>query len=216
MMASIKNVVPQNLLSIKILSATLPAFANAALRHHATATRTERPPPLAGNGTRSPEAGAGASAREGIQRKALDISNSSLNATFAPMLVSEDQVDRVPWIAMIHPSFRHVHEKFEGDLRSLVKTAPHMHLVFYCDLCGLKNLKKVSKKAFYDGVVLIRCDDCRKWHLLSDRLNWFAEDHGELGEDLETLFRRKLSQAALVDDTVQLEGLKKSFPLDII
>ncbi|KAJ1604668.1 hypothetical protein OJ253_3541 [Cryptosporidium canis] len=47
-----------------------------------------------------------------------------------------------------------------------------------CNVCGHQITKKFSKKAYNEGVVIVRCDNCRNHHLLSDKLGWFG-DPGE-------------------------------------
>lgn len=47
-----------------------------------------------------------------------------------------------------------------------------------CSVCSNKITKKFSKKAYNEGIVIIRCDSCKNHHLVSDRLGWFG-DSGE-------------------------------------
>ncbi|KAH7646934.1 hypothetical protein FG379_002625 [Cryptosporidium bovis] len=44
-----------------------------------------------------------------------------------------------------------------------------------CNICKNRILKKFSKKAYNEGVVIIRCDKCKNLHLISDRLGWFTD-----------------------------------------
>ncbi|KAH8739566.1 hypothetical protein FG386_001123 [Cryptosporidium ryanae] len=44
-----------------------------------------------------------------------------------------------------------------------------------CKVCKNRILKKFSRKAYNEGVVIVRCDKCRTLHLVSDKLGWFAD-----------------------------------------
>ncbi|KAJ1606677.1 hypothetical protein OIY81_1649 [Cryptosporidium canis] len=50
-----------------------------------------------------------------------------------------------------------------------------------CNVCGHPITKKFSKKAYNEGVVIVRCDNCRNHHLVSDKLGWF----GDTGENFD-------------------------------
>ena len=48
-------------------------------------------------------------------------------------------------------------------------------IVFTCNVCELRSAKTFSKQAYYNGLVLIRCDSCKKLHLIADNIGWFNE-----------------------------------------
>ncbi|KAH8583632.1 DNL zinc finger domain-containing [Cryptosporidium sp. chipmunk genotype I] len=45
-----------------------------------------------------------------------------------------------------------------------------------CKVCNSKITKKFGKKAYNEGVVIIRCDNCKNHHLVSDKLGWFGDN----------------------------------------
>lgn len=45
-----------------------------------------------------------------------------------------------------------------------------------CNVCNNKITKKFSKKAYNEGIVIIRCDNCKNHHLVSDKLGWFGDN----------------------------------------
>ncbi|EAK87521.1 hypothetical protein [Cryptosporidium parvum Iowa II] len=45
-----------------------------------------------------------------------------------------------------------------------------------CNVCNSKITKKFSKKAYNEGIVIIRCDNCKNHHLVSDKLGWFEDN----------------------------------------
>jgi hypothetical protein len=48
-------------------------------------------------------------------------------------------------------------------------------LYFTCNICKTQDAKTFSKRAYHDGVVLIRCEGCDKLHLVADNLGWFRD-----------------------------------------
>ncbi|KAI8817645.1 DNL zinc finger-domain-containing protein, partial [Fimicolochytrium jonesii] len=48
-----------------------------------------------------------------------------------------------------------------------------MIIGFTCKVCDHRQHKYMSKKAYTEGVVIIRCDGCDKLHLMADHLGWF-------------------------------------------
>lgn len=59
--------------------------------------------------------------------------------------------------------------------------------VYTCKVCETRSAKSISRQAYTEGVVLIRCDGCQKLHLFADHLGWF--DDARL--DIEDIMREK-------------------------
>ncbi|KAK3588261.1 hypothetical protein CHS0354_039181 [Potamilus streckersoni] len=49
------------------------------------------------------------------------------------------------------------------------------YIEYTCKVCGGKNHHTFSKKAYEDGVVIVRCSGCRNLHLIADNLGWFKD-----------------------------------------
>lgn len=49
-------------------------------------------------------------------------------------------------------------------------------IMFACKKCDTKQSKFFTKKAYHQGVVLIRCDGCSAFHLIADNLEWFGDE----------------------------------------
>lgn len=54
--------------------------------------------------------------------------------------------------------------------------------MFTCNKCDTKQSKFFTKKAYHQGVVLIRCDGCHGVHLISDNLGWYGDDSTNIEE----------------------------------
>ena len=60
-------------------------------------------------------------------------------------------------------------------------------MVFTCTHCDTRNQRRLSRQAYTQGVVLVRCDGCRKLHLFADHLGWF----GDQRQTIEDIMREK-------------------------
>lgn len=89
--------------------------------------------------------------------------------------------------------------------------------VYTCKVCGERSERKISKRAYHHGVVLVKCPGCDKNHLVADNLKWFEDEAVNVETILkargEAVFTGTLAgtgaQATegVDDDLIHLEGL---------
>lgn len=111
-----------------------------------------------------------------------------------PTLVSEDNVDRVPWLSMRHPEFQKSKEEScnpnhaIGDIRGITQVSERFLLMLTCNVCGKGILREISKNAYYHGVVVLKCSCCGWLHLVSDATGLFQEC--KQSSDIERLLQK--------------------------
>ena len=64
----------------------------------------------------------------------------------------------------------------QRDRVQLGAVEARMRIVFTCKVCKTRSSHTMSKVAYAEGVVVIRCPGCENMHLIADNLGWFNED----------------------------------------
>ena len=60
-------------------------------------------------------------------------------------------------------------------------------VLYTCKVCETRSAKSVSRQAYTEGVVLLKCDGCTKLHLFADHLGWFDD----AAVDIESIMAEK-------------------------
>jgi len=85
------------------------------------------------------------------------------------------------------PAISPTQEAF-ADVPGVKTEGDKMVLVFTCKVCETRSAKKISRRGYETGVVVVRCGGCQSLHLIADRVGIFEEP----GWSIETAIQQKL------------------------
>lgn len=78
-----------------------------------------------------------------------------------------------------------------------------MQMIYTCKVCSTRNSQTISKKAYTEGVVIVRCSGCQNNHLVADNLGWFRDSK----TNIEDILREKgetVRRVSLGNEVVEL------------
>ncbi|KAG4084395.1 DNL zinc finger-domain-containing protein [Neocallimastix lanati (nom. inval.)] len=108
-----------------------------------------------------------------------------------------------------------------GDNKNKIKMDTEKFLIgFTCKKCNNRSYKLISKKSYYEGVVIIRCDKCKNLHLIADHLGWYdsmnkfgtIEDYFKRQQNNpsgKTVIKKNLQQLTKTEQNDVIEFLKE-------
>jgi hypothetical protein len=79
--------------------------------------------------------------------------------------------------------------------------------VYTCKVCGNRSERKISKRAYHHGVVLVQCPGCQKHHLVADNLKWFED----APVNIQSLMERQGESVftGTVEELIEIDGITK-------
>lgn len=76
-----------------------------------------------------------------------------------------------------------------------LKLEGKLYFEYTCNICENRSNKIISKQAYQNGVVLVRCDECKNLHLIADNLGWFCDEK----VNVEDLLKEKGETVTRID-----------------
>lgn len=73
--------------------------------------------------------------------------------------------------------------KSSNNENQTFKLEGKLYFEYTCNICENRSNKMISKQAYNEGVVLVRCEGCENLHLIADNLGWFRDEKVNI-EDL--------------------------------
>lgn len=86
-----------------------------------------------------------------------------------------------------------------GNVNSEDPSARMLTLVFTCNKCETRSARQFSHHSYTQGVVIIQCPGCEKYHLIADHLGWFNE-----GKNVEEFMANKGETVRKITDASEI------------
>lgn len=136
----------------------------------------------------------------------LDLNQVRLELKFCVLYVVQMNILRKSIKYIINPIQKSYHHSKNCNYARNCSTSSQSNLLgklegkFYlgytCKVCNTRNANYISKVAYKQGVVLVKCSGCKNHHIIADNLKWFSDLNGrrnieeilaEKGESIQKL-----------------------------
>lgn len=66
-----------------------------------------------------------------------------------------------------------------SDVPGVKSEGEKMIIMFTCTVCDTRSARTISKQAYNQGIVMVRCECCKNRHLIADRMGVFEDSIGD-------------------------------------
>lgn len=78
-----------------------------------------------------------------------------------------------------------------ADVPGVQTSGEKMIIMYTCTVCDTRSARKISKQAYYEGIVMVRCDCCKNRHLIADRMGVFEDSIEGKGWDIQAFLQKQ-------------------------
>ena len=89
-----------------------------------------------------------------------------------------------------------VMEEAFADVPGVKSEGDKMVLVYTCKVCDTRSAKKISKRGYEHGVVVVRCAGCQSLHLIADHVGIFEDKGWSIENAIENVTRTRADLVA--------------------
>ncbi|KAM9990206.1 hypothetical protein ACTFIY_006262 [Dictyostelium cf. discoideum] len=152
-----------------------------------------------------------------LQQPISTLFNNNFNKNYNQRFYCEKQQQPNNSESVTNAEIDHHGEDTENEFKPVVvdgvRIEPKYYIEFTCTYvdpklkteCGFVSKKTFSKHSYHKGVVLIKCDGCKKIHTIADNLGWTGYENAKNIEEImaekgETVRRYLLKQDEIEDE----------------
>lgn len=92
-----------------------------------------------------------------------------------------------------------------SDVPGVASEGDKLVLVYTCKVCETRSAKKISKRGYSHGVVVVRCASCQSLHLIADHIGIFEDKGWSIENAVQNVTRARADIVAQnVDGVLEL------------